>query len=103
MSGVRGGREDSEDGRDEKGESSRKATEREKEREGWTLKRERDGGTGEEWGISENRGTSQRCRVSCSDFSPHRSGFSSNPVLPKQSKQWVDNESDLCVIFIWSQ
>lgn len=31
------------------------------------------------------------------------SGFSSNPVLPKQSKRWVDNESDLCVIFIWSQ
>lgn len=31
-----------------------------------------------------------------------RSGFSSSPVLPKQSKQWVDNESDLCVIFIWS-
>lgn len=81
MSGVKGGREDSEDGRDEKGESSRKA--RERGREGWTLKRERDGGTGEEWGISENRGTLQRCRVSCSDFYPHRIGFLFQSCPPK--------------------
>lgn len=27
------------------------------------------------------------------------SGFSSNPVLPKQRERWVDKERDLCIFF----
>lgn len=101
MSGVRDGREDGEDGETRRG----KAGAKERGREGWTLKREkeRDGGTGEEWGISENRGTSQWCRVSCSDFHPQPDQVSF-PILASENRLrgWVDNESDLCVFFIWS-
>lgn len=31
-----------------------------------------------------------------------RSGFSSNPVLPKQRERWVDKERDLCIFFFSS-
>lgn len=82
-------------------------------RRGKAREREREGGMdakeGRETGELERSGAfprtvGPRSGVGCPALISTRtgSGFPSNPVLPKQSKQWVDNESDLCVIFIWS-
>lgn len=77
MSGVRDGGENGEDGETRRGKAC--------EREGWRERERETGGTGEEWGISENRGTSQRCRVSRSDFHPQPDQVSL-PILSSENR-----------------
>lgn len=101
MSGVRpgrcwGGGEDGEDGRGGyRGEEERQGQgklgkERERESGGhWREKK------GEEWGISENRGTSLWCRVSRSDFCPFRIRFLLQSGSPKATERggWIKRET----------
>ena len=109
MSGVRAGRcwGGGEDGEDERlrGRGRGEGKLGERESECWTL--ERGEGRGE-----ERRGEGAFPRtvgphsgVGCPALiSAHSgSGFSPNPVLPKQSERWVDKERDLCIFFfIWT-
>lgn len=106
MSGVRAGRcrgggEDGEDGREKerRGEGQGRLGKRERVRVWWTLEREEGR---EEWGISENRGTSLWCRVSRSDFCPFRIRFLLQSGSPKSHRErWVDKERDLCVFLFF--
>lgn len=84
------------------------------EREGELDRRREEVRRGEEWGISENRGTSQWCRVSHSDFCLFQIGFLFSVQSPTakeceakareaegRRERWADNERDLC-IFLFS-
>lgn len=92
MSGVRAGRcwgggEGGEDGRCVWGRG-----EEERWGEGKLGKKRESGGhwrekKGEEWGISENRGTSLWCRVSLSDFCPFQIRFLFQSGSPKAERE----------------
>lgn len=107
MSGVRAGRcwgggEDGEDGRRVGGGGGGKGRDREcwrkREREWWTLEREEGR---EEWGISENRGTSLWCWVSRSDFCPFRIRFLLQSGSPKATERggWIKRETFVFFFF----
>lgn len=58
---------------------------------------------GEEWGISENRGTLLWCRVSRSDFCPFRIRFLLQSGSPKATERggWIKRERPLCFVFFF--